>query len=396
MDAQTKIRLMQYGAVALVAIVIVLILIALATIKLPGFGGPDKDNTSINIIEHNDTTKNVTVCDDQCLYKKALLNSSLCSQLKNATLQESCYEKWSNSSLDFCLKTDNATKEVCLFYFAKATANVSICEYAMNKTGCAVNIDPCYAYESVERGRCFAFAKNDSSYCKDDDCRYAFAMQKTDTTSCQKIEMASRRMACISILERKDHCPELTIAAERDLCWQLYATTMDDPNVCLDISNESAYKLECHSYFAIKRHDLTVCDKIGLLLDLQWACYRNYSLGTGDLTGCININKLATTNKFICCFDFAKKFGDPSACNVINDSPDTNICYQGSILGRTNIDYTKCAAVPISDWRNKCYSEYAKYHNDPSMCDYIEKANEKEACVIAWQVYTNQTPSQYS
>ncbi|VVC02189.1 Uncharacterised protein [uncultured archaeon] len=67
-------------------------------------------------------------------------------------------------------------------------------------------------------------------------------------------------------------------------------------------------------------------------------------------------------------------------------------CYEGSILGARNLNYIYCADVQIELWKNKCYGEYAKYNNDPTVCEYItSSSNEKQACYIAWQVYTNQT-----
>jgi hypothetical protein len=210
----------------------------------------------------------------------------------------------------------------------------------------------------------------------------------------------STRVACISILEHKDHCGELPKPAEQDLCWQLYATTTNDPAVCYGISELSSYALTCFSYFAAENHDLSFCNQGKFELNELWQCYRAYSLNSGDLAGCDKIytesHALATTNIFGCYFDYAKKYGNPHACDYINDLPQMSTCYQGAILSNPNLNYTYCDDVAVEIWKNKCYIEYAKTHNDSSVCDYIATANEKEACVIAWQVYTNQTPSQFS
>lgn len=398
MNEQTKENIVKIGVIIAVAGIAVLLFLALMQIKIPSIEKINSNWLNPQGPEFvNETTEET--CDDQCLYQKAIGDVSYCEQIKNETLKALCYNRWAEESLDYCLKASGETREECIYYHAQRMGDIEICKYASNRTACMIFFDECYKYDNeTERGRCFAYEKNDYNYCKDDMCYFDFAMFRKDTSICEKISLPARRTACKSIIEKTDHCKELGVKAERDLCWQIFAIESKDSATCFKITKESDYALECFSYYAAVKHDLSFCDAGGFSLDDLWKCYTNYSLNSGDLAGCDAIyNKsldYATTNIYNCYASYAKKYGDPSACNGIRDLAQMRTCYEGSILGAKNIDYTKCGRVQVEKWKNKCYTEYAKYNNDSSVCEYItSNENEKEMCYDAWKVYNNITGS---
>ncbi|MEM4626212.1 MAG: hypothetical protein QXF70_02175 [Candidatus Bilamarchaeaceae archaeon] len=400
MDDQKIEKIIKYGTIVAVLGLATIVVVLFLQVKLPVIGKPSNWLVSGGLtLTEIEETEEENICDDMCYYKKALQNATYCDYIKNESVKEDCYEKWVDESLDYCLKVKGNIREECIYYHAKKNDNIDICRNAINRSACMLYVDDCYSYEdNTEKGRCFAFKRKNYTYCLDDLCYFDFALSINEKEICNMISSPARKTACVSIIEKNDRCTELNVPAEKDLCWQLYAIESKDSAVCFRISKVSRYALNCFAYYAAKMKDLSFCDASGFVLDDLWKCYRIYSLESGDLTGCDLIyNKslgYATTNIYACYAEYAKKYGNPAACNGIRDLSQMRTCYEGSILGKTNIDYTKCADIQLSIWKNKCYTEYAKYNNDPTKCDYITtNKEEREACYIAWRVYNNVTSS---
>lgn len=387
-------KIIKYGTILAVLGLAVIILLLFSQVQLPVVGKPSNWIAKEGIIFTGEGEEQGT-CDDACYYQKALQDPSYCEKIGNATLKEACYENWVDEKLEYCLKTSGKIREECIYSHAQKENNIEICSNAENKTACRIYLDKCYQYENaIEIGRCLAFERNNYTYCVDDSCYFDFALLARDKKICEKITLPARKTACISILDKKDHCGELA-AVEKDLCWQIYAIESNDKAVCFNIK-ESTYALDCFAHYAAKEHDLRFCDDGGFVLNDLWECYKRYSLESGDLAGCDRIyNKsqgYATTYIYTCYADYAKKYGDPSACEGIRDLSQMWTCYEGAIIGAKNIDYTKCAGISVSVWKNRCYTEYAKYNNDPTKCEYITtNENEKQMCYDAWRKYNNVT-----
>jgi hypothetical protein len=223
-----------------------------------------------------------------------------------------------------------------------------------------------------------------------------YSVTTGDASACGNLTETVKSKACSSATLLTDKCTDLTLDSEKNYCYELYAIYSDNPLTCTQINGDNVYSLDCVSYFAGKRKDLSICEKDSLSLNSLWACYINYSLISGDISGCAKIDPMATTNKFACSFAFAKKFGDPTACQLITDSLNQrSTCYQGVILySNQNLDWTKCAGVVNIDWKNKCYVEAAKLRNDISICDNIESDNGRLGCRDSYETYKNSTAVQ--
>jgi len=388
MKPKEQIRIMRWIAAAAVVIIVLLVVTAVMQITpFPSNGGPseEEDITTI-IIEPED--EEPEECDDECNYNLGQTNMSYCERIQDEDLKEECYDKWAYDSLDACLKLSGDEMEDCIYEHAKKEDNLSICEYAANETACYIYVEPCYEFSVDERKKCIALKKENYSYCEgNDDCLFDYALELKDKEACDEITGKAYKYGCFSILDERDRCNELNLSANKDLCWQLYATTMDDVSVCFEISDYSSYSLNCFSYFAAKTKDPNLCVSGGFEFNDLWNCYIEYSLGSEDLEGCHRIHELATTSQFKCYFEYAKKYGNPGACEYLTQSSTKSTCYEGSILGNKNINYEYCDDVAVEIWRHKCYTEYAKFNDDPSVCDYITKSSERETCIDAWEVY---------
>lgn len=389
MKPQDQIRLMRWIAAAAVIIIVLLVVMAVMQITpLPGVGPSQEENITTIIIEPENGEEEPGECDDECNYNLGQTNMTYCERIQDESRKEDCYDKWAYDSLEACLKLSGENKEDCVYEHAKKGYDLEICEYAENETACYIYVEPCYEFSMNERKKCIALKKDDYSYCEgNDECLFDYALETNEEDACYEITANANRYACFSILEENDRCTELNISANKDLCWQLYATHMDDVSVCFEISDYSGYALKCFSYFAAKTGDPNLCVSGGFEFNDLWACYIDYSLESGDLEGCHRIHYLATTNQFKCYFEYAKKYGNPGACEYLTQSSTKSTCYEGAILGNKNLNYEYCDEIAVDIWRYKCYTEYAKFNDDPSVCDYIEKSSERGLCVDAWEVY---------
>ncbi|MBD3210233.1 hypothetical protein GF318_02525 [Candidatus Micrarchaeota archaeon] len=330
-----------------------------------------------------------TECGDECYYNIAMddINHTACAMIENGTLEQECYGQLSDVSLEACLALENESRRhECVTDFAVEFSDLSICDY-LNETReeCRLEMDPCLNAEDKEL--CYALEYDDPSECDSDTkCLLNYSIAKGDSEACSLIQNPVVVQACISSITRNDKCYVLDTVSQQDYCYQLYSVYSDNYYHCNEITPNTVYAIECYSYFAAKENDLSICGEDGFSLDTLWDCYTNFSLLSGNISGCEAIHELATTSRFACAFDFAKKYGDPSACMVIQSLPKRSTCYEGVILYWDNpINWTKCEDITNFNWRNKCYTESAKIHDDVSICDYIDVSYAEEACRIAYE-----------
>jgi hypothetical protein len=336
----------------------------------------------------NDTNvTNITepICDDQCNLNLAINTSSpnFCERINSSTTRQSCYLSLSNLSLGTCLKLENTTQLFdCVLLHAKSANDSKICNNLEepDRTSCLSNISECYKKTGYERDLCLALDMKDVSLCNSNElCIYNYSKILNDLTSCKTLPTTVAEFACRSNTLDQDECINLPLASQKDLCYETYANLTGDALICTSIAKDTIYAYTCLTSFAVKDKDLSLCNYLSL--DDRWACYTNYSFETKDLSGCKNIDDLATTAKFKCFYDYAKHHGDPSACDHINDPSQTITCYVGAIMNNTNLDYTTCGGVVVTQWKNKCYMQSAKLNNDSNICNFIQTENERNNCM---------------
>jgi hypothetical protein len=384
----------------LIGILIVLIVIFGAALIVIISGGdgeeytiPDVDGTKVDDIVKDDQPKNDTnvteVCDDLCYLDIAVKgqNLSACWEIVNRTVLQDCYESLSNVSLDACLSVEDEQKlEDCVTSFAQTDDDITLCDYLDGdaRSDCQYELDPCLFDEDTKL--CNALAEEDPEECfLNTDCLIKYSMGQDDEEACDLIQNPVISQACISAATSNDKCYTLGLKAEQDYCYQVYATYADSYVLCTEITGNSVYSLDCYSHFAAELNDLSLCDYGGFDLNNKWACYSNFSLLSGNISGCDGIHKLAVTNRFNCVFDFAKEYGDASACQVIESLPQRTTCYSAVVIySPENLDWTKCGPVSDFNWRNKCYTEAAKTEDDVSICQNIDENFAMNACKDAY------------
>jgi len=342
-----------------------------------------------NVTNVTNITNATGACEGECLLEKALSekNVSACAMMGN--LSQQCYEGLSGESLEACEAVLNVTRKMaCMTAFAVGRNNMSLCErLAAGADACRLAVDPCY--NASDKSLCRALEEGDPSRCGSNSmCLLNYSMAKSDPGACALIENNVVSAACKSAAGRTDKCSGLPQQSERDYCYELFAIYTNDYLTCTQTTPNSIYALDCYSLFAARLEQVSFCDDDGLGLNERWQCYTNYSLLSGNLSGCERIDALATTSRFTCFFEYAKAYGNPAACDSIGDASGRSTCYEGAIIySNQNLDWHHCRDVTSFKWMNQCYTAAAKLYDDVTMCDYISESFAKESCIDSYEVY---------
>jgi len=402
---KSKLNIVRVGIFALVVIfliVMAVIFLQLDKVVPEVINGINGGNGEIPF-EHYNETENETevteneseICDNECLYAKAVAEKNLeyCEWMNNETLEQECYVAIANDSTDACLRVlAVGVMEKCIIENANRTGELTICDNLNPEKAveCKVIFEPCYEYVDTELRICLALKYDDPDYCElDDDCLLNYSITVADKAICNDITGMAEKTACISVHEEQDNCINLESTAEREYCWELYAIISNNRLICTQIISEGQYAVECYSYFAVKTNDLTFCNADNIELDDRWDCYTAFTLGTGNVSGCDGINRLASTHMFNCYFEYGKKYGNPQACEMMDDPRLASTCYVGVIMNNTNLDWRYCGGVAVEDWRNKCYTQTAQIEEDISICDFIVEELKRQICTDSYHTFIN-------
>ncbi len=330
-------------------------------------------------------TGNLTgICGDECLIALAIKNadSAYCRNVSNARLDE-CWQLFSNSELSSCLELGNyALRKTCVEDFAFFGKNASLCELLAeeDRAGCVEKINPpCMDIATqAEREKCLALRYNDSNYCSTAECALTYARERNDSSACARLASEPEKYACISTVEESNTC-SLLYGANADYCYALLSQYSGDFSYCDAIASD-LYKFKCYLAKAIEENDPSFCKKSPL--EYMWECYKNYSLTTGSLEGCLEIDATyATGSRDGCINTYALEFAEPAACNRLSTIYMRTNCYANIILQQYNLTVQKCSGVSQSDWKDKCFTSAAMASGNSSVCGYISGEDERKRCV---------------
>lgn len=349
-----------------------------STTKLP--------KTEIQVINTNisGNETSASLCDDDCLLKYALTttNSSYCNNMSSERSDE-CWQIFSASDFNACLKLKNyEMRKNCIGDAAFSQKNTSLCNLLseQDKIFCIEKINPpCLdIVDQAEREVCLALRNNDTEYCSNSKCLLDYAKERNDSKVCDMLKLDSEKSACISILKGTDECFKLSGIYTVDYCYQLFAQYSHDYSYCKSIETK-LYKFNCYKSAAIDTRNKTYCEKNDL--EYIWDCYTNYSLSTGDISGCLVIDSTyARGSRDGCLNMYANQLGDPTACNYPSTVYIRTNCYANSIMNSQNLSIEKCFGITNSDWRDKCFTSYAIKSSQKIICSYIENSDEKKRC----------------
>lgn len=354
---------------------------------------PQKNVTNSTIAPPANQTNTTPACSDQCHLGNAIqhANVSECYMISDNTTAQSCFLELSNQSLEACKSLEaTAAKTACITKFALSGNDTALCGLLepVAQDSCLAALSPCNA--APDKELCQAISAKDPGKCAaNNTCIIDYSVSMKDASACSNITDAVMSAACVSATLGLDKCHDLSLIAQQDYCYDLYAIASDNQLICTEMDNSfPRYSLDCYSHFAVETGNYSVCNHLMFDLDALWQCYTNYSLLSGDMSGCAQIDPLATTNRFACSFQFAEKYGDPTACQLINDTlVQRDTCYEGAILyNNTNLNWSKCAGVINYEWHNQCYSESARLYDNESLCSMIDDLNVQQSCMNSFAI----------
>jgi|GEM_PF-818672 len=351
---------------------------------------PSEEGPKITIggyVAETEPVEEVPVEEDWNAKALETRDTSYCFKLPTYE-RDGCVYPLSNDSLSNCLQLiQYEYKRECLFYHAYETENITLCDLMSDedKAVCLEELSPPCAFvtEPVARGRCLAFEYQNYTYCEDEDCYLDFAMEYRDVGACEGLPYA-KAQGCKSGITYIDYCKgEANEVSYSHQCYQYYAIVSDNPSYCYNIKTkenkyESEIAYECFTYFAIKDDNPDLCSAI--IVTKQWDCLTDYALGTKNKEGCYLIDPLASFSRENCFKEFAYTYDDVSACNEIGTEYVRQICYSALIFTAETLEISECNSILLPEWRDKCYSEYARLEDDIVFCNYIESEAVKVNC----------------
>ncbi len=334
-------------------------------------------------IPKQNLSNNSMLCDDSCQLQSAIKSKvvSNCEKINNSKKQD-CFEALAIESIDACLKLDNySQKKNCVELHATKNEDVRLCDNLdpNDAIGCIEKADPCY-YKTDEKQLCKALLKNNYSFCeKDEQCLFTFAQKTKNVNACSDIDTVYKQSACASVTLRKDQCISLPKLDEVDACREIYSIETNQSDECGFIRSDTVYAVNCYAYFAERDMNPSVCDGVEILK--RWDCYKKYALESGDIQGCIQIDKYAPISKEHCIIDFGKLYGNPQVCTYLDFDPGSrDVCFRAAIQDNSRLRHEKCANLNSDEWNVRCYTNAAILERNISICDLQENKVDADFC----------------
>jgi hypothetical protein len=333
----------------------------------------------------NETLEEDAEEEDWAALALANNDTSYCLKLP-ANERDDCILPLSNDSLSNCLQlTAYENKILCLTHLAYATDNITICDLMGpdERQPCLEDLSPpcTFVLDADEKARCFAFAYQNYTLCRDDECLLDYAFEFSEEEACRLIESEPRMNGCLSATKHRDMCKDLE-GSNKDLCYYIYALGDGSPRMCYYINGkyETEMALQCFTHFAIEDLNPSLCSAV--LVTNRWACYTDYAIETGDKGGCYAIDTRAEASREDCFEQYAYAYDDLLSCNEIETPYVRQICYSALIFDPEEITLAECNGITLPEWKDKCFQELARQEDSQTYCNYIVSQTVKDNCIL--------------
>lgn len=337
-----------------------------------------RDSCNLNFaIQLNDSTLCVRILDDaardNCYHTLApVIGIATCNKIENKTLRKQCRLELGDDTVLCEELADAFNFKLCM---AKAKENSSICGEIENST----LVDSCY-FE-------FAKSKDDPSTCAlpsslgaRDDCYQYFANLRSNSSLCMRISSNYSKYLCLTkITGNYTLCNELSDYLQRDSCIEVFATDRSNHLICQNIST-NFYKDRCYTNIALKTRNPDICSYITCYecISDKNKCYFAVANATLNITLCSRISE--PFMKDTCHLEVAKKARNPSFCSAIENTYTRNTCYS-SIIYNEKYSFSVCASIMHQNWKDECYKKAAVDTKNSSICNFIIDPFVKNVCM---------------
>ncbi len=366
---------------ALLALVVIGAVIGIYVI----FGTNQEVRTDISIPSITSNGSLDGICDDDCKLQNATISqdAQVCRTIFNETKKQECFSLLATTSFDACISLGNYTKKVdCVSTYARTMEDVESCNHLLeeNRRDCIVGTDPCYYLEGSEELLCRARVTANYSYCGgNEECIISFARETGSADACSTLSTRVKKNACSSLTLNRDECEHLPLSDEKNACRELYAIQANKSSVCNFISSDTVYAVGCYANFAKQSMNVSMCNRVDLLK--RWECYAKYSRETGDLSGCVGIDKFAPIAKQHCFIETGKKYGNPQACEYLTFDPSAReVCFRAAIQDNIALRASACAGLTSEPWSLRCYTNAAQLEGNPDVCNLQENPADISFC----------------
>ncbi len=364
-------RVIKIGIIGFIIVVIITGLLLFSFFTKP----PVNTDIVVPVITKPNVTES---CDDSCFWLKAqeTVDTNDCTSISNITKKQLCFVSISSKSLDACKQVSEYNdRKKCVKIHASTTQNIALCSLLeeADKADCILEGDACYYENESNKPLCKALNKNNASFCQNNDqCIIDYSRQIHSAEACSMVSSRPLKNACSSIVLDKDDCGNLPNEDEIDYCKQVYAIQTNKSTECKFIRSTTGYAVDCFAYFAEQAKKVSFCDGVEILK--RWDCYKKYAQETGDLAGCIGIDKFAPIAKEHCFIDTGKIYGNPQACEYLTfDTSAREICFRAAIQDNTALRSVNCANITNDAWELRCYTNAAKIEKDISVCNSLKQ-----------------------
>ena len=379
---------------------IALVVISLSFLLLIGAGCTQKQGPAVNepVVQpveepqNNSTVVEAAPCSTGNLVQKddcflALANKSgsvqTCQNIYSVGTLDSCYALFADNDIETCKKiTDTTMRDSCLAKNAQAQKSEDVCNLIADmgkRNDCLSGVLPhCMTLNIEDRALCSALEKKDDSLCDGQACLWAYAVNTSDKTACQKITDEKSRLACEATVDGSvDDCSMATVTAIRDWCVLNVSVGLGSLQSCDAATLGSDYQDSCYLYFAVEGNDSTICKKVNSETDRD-DCYTNYSIQTATTDACPKV--VTSSNQVGCYYKAAGINRMPSLCNLLQSSSWRTSCYSISITGDSGPVPSDCTGVSDADWKDQCYRAAAIKAYNQTYCGLIRPGNNRDDC----------------
>jgi len=295
-----------------------------------------------------------------------------CNKIENGQLRRQCRMELGDDTV-FCEnKTETYDFKLCM---AKARNNYSICLELDNIS----LIDSCYVDFAENKG-IYPICSLPSDSGARDDCFKYFALLESNSSLCNKMSAIYPRYLCLTkVTGDYSLCNELTDYLQRDSCLEVFASERINHSICSNISTH-LYQDRCYTNIALRSRNPNMCAYMTCYecVEDKDNCYYQMANLTADASLCHKITD--TLNRDACTLDIAKSSHNPSICSTIESTYKMTPCFT-TVIYNQPYETSACDNITQQNWKDECYKNAAIKRKNSTICDSIGDPFTKRDCV---------------
>jgi hypothetical protein len=258
----------------------------------------------------------------------------------------------------------------CIMEVATNFKNPKFCNGISDKTQRA----NCVGLINVAKGKTNACDNLPSG--QQDTCLINLAQKTGDISLCQKMANEQNKNYCIGSLtsakiSNPTDCQKLPSQGNIDSCLSAQAVANGDISLCGKIQDPNVDGQCVVGVAGTSGAGVADC---AYAPNEVWKsnCYQGFPTGKNGIDNCLKLDNVQNDQN-TCITNIARRAGNSDACKTIQDPDSQYYCLM--VIGIDKKDLSICDYNPgnikTQDVKNYCYSTYATFNHDPSVCEKI-------------------------